>query len=232
MGWLDNFESDSDDIGVDPPSSPLPPGSGPGWTPTPAQKRAFYAKFYADVLAQHGGQKPPPPPSGVRSAPKGGSVAQIAQIAQAAQAAQAVPAMVAQASTMASALSSGASTAVTNISNALSGLTDGGDSMGAEFGVEFFDDLSWPGHRYYTHLGPFPKFLPGSLDPFGLAEFGAEMEVSVCDPHDGQIYKGKLSPSGVPCVEDECYDELDPCAFGFDEEFMSASNQLPAFIYG
>jgi hypothetical protein len=116
-----------------------------------------------------------------------------------------------------------AKSGVSALSSLASGLSNGDvdPNVSADVSIngEFFDDeLSWPGHRHYTYLGPYHTSPLGTQDPFTNADFGADMQVSVLDPHDGRMYRGKLS------AEDD--------GMGFDETFMCASNQLIAPIYG
>ena len=184
---------------------------------TQPQKRLWLARYYRQIMS---GQRPPPPPPRARSAgggapaAPGGGPRNVSgpNLAQIVSTAKQVPGMVNAAQSGFSALSSLAS----GLSN---GDVDPNVSADASINGEFFDDeLTWPGHRHYTYMWPYKTSPLGAQDPFTNAEFGADMEVSVLDPHDGRTYRGKLS------AEDD--------GMGFDETFMSASNQLPALIFG
>ena len=180
---------------------------------TQPQKRLWLTRYYKEIMT---GVRPPPPPPRKRPAPpspNGGNVNVSApNLAQITSVAKQVPGMVNAAKSGFSALSSLAS----GLSN---GDVDPNVSADVSINGEFFDDeLTWPGHRHYTYMWPYKTSPLGAQDPFTNAEFGADMEVSVLDPHDGRTYRGKLS------AEDD--------GMGFDETFMSASNQLPALIFG
>lgn len=183
---------------------------------TQPQKRLWLARYYRQIMS---GQRPPPPPPRKRpaaptSSSSGGGSRNVSgpNLAQIVSTAKQVPGMV-----------NAAQSGLSALSNLASGLSNGDvdPNVSADVSIngEFFDDeLTWPGHRHYTYMWPYKTSPLGAQDPFTNAEFGADMEVSVLDPHDGRTYRGKLS------AEDD--------GMGFDETFMSASNQLPALIFG
>jgi hypothetical protein len=176
-GSGDHVSFGADSFGYVATDTPDVQGMPAGMNPT--QKRLWYARYYREVIL---GQRPPPPaPPKARSnssvsvaAPRGGMTSgsgggpAAPNLSQIAGMAKQIPSAVNAAKSGFSALSSLAS----GLSN---GDVDPNVSADVSINGEFFDDeLTWPGHRHYTHLYPFKTGPLGAQDPFTNADFGAE----------------------------------------------------------